>query len=388
MNFFIHLMLRISEKHVIFGKTALKTRRNMILIPAAILLAAIAALALFLVVRSPGKLLPLTGSDGTALPGSIAEKVFMDIDGVRQGMFVVGRDTANPVLLYLHGGPAFPNYFLIDRYKPGLENLFTVCYWEQRGGGLSYSQTLTPESMTFAQLVSDALEVTQYLRKRFGKEKIYLMAHSGGTPIGILAAAEAPDFYHAYIGMAQISNQAESEKIAYQYIREQYRLKSDKSVLSALDKLPVMESDTNILPFYQSLIRDKTMHALGIGTMRNMRSVFKDVFIPVWTCKAYTLKEKINIWKSKFIFLKKTPLTRELFDTSITMRVKKLEIPVYFLSGAYDLTVNHELSAKYLEQLEAPVKKFFLFENSAHSPLYEEPERVMYILKTEIIRPQ
>ncbi len=381
-------MMRISEKHVIFGKTALKTRRYMILIPAAILLAAIAALAVFLVVRSPGHPMPVCGPDGARLPRSIAEKVFMGIGGVSQGMFIVGKDTTNPVLLYLHGGPAFPNYFLIDRYKPGLENLFTVCYWEQRGGGLSYSDAVTPESMTFAQLVSDALEVTQYLRKRFGQEKIYLMAHSGGTPIGILAASEAPELFHAYIGMAQISNQAESEKIAYQYIRDQYARKNDKSVLKALDAYPVMESDTNILPFYQSLVRDKTMHALGIGTMRNMRSVFKDVFIPVWTCRAYTLKEKRNIWKSKFTFLKTTPLTRELFDTSITMRVKKLEIPVYYLSGRYDLTVNHELSSRYLEQLEAPVKKFFLFENSAHSPLYEEPERVRQILEQEILRKQ
>ena len=188
--------------------------------------------------------------------------------------------------------------------------------------------------------------------------------------------------------MAQISNQAASEKMAYQYIRDQYRQMNDKSVLKALDAFPVMESDTNILPFYQSLVRDKTMHALGIGTIRNMRSVFRDVFIPVWTCRAYTLKEKRNIWKSKFTFLKKTPLTRELFDTSITMRVKNLEIPVYFLSGRNDLTVNHELSARYLEQLEAPVKKFFLFENSAHSPLYEEPERVRQILEQEILRKQ
>lgn len=358
----------------------------MIIIPAIVILSAVVALAGFLVVSSPGKPRPFIWHDGKVLPRSVSEKVFIPIGGVNQGMFILGRDTANPVLLYLHGGPAFPNYFLIDKYKPGLEDLFTVCYWEQRGGGLSYSDAVTPESMNFAQLVSDALEVARYLQKRFGKEKIYLMAHSGGSPIGILAASQAPELFHAYIGMAQISNQAESEKIAFQYIREQYRLKNDKSVLKELDQYPVMESDTNILPFYRSLVRDKTMHALGIGTMRSMRSVFKDVFIPVWTCRAYTLKEKRNIWKSKFTFLKKTPLTRELFDTSITMRVKKLEIPVYFLSGKYDLTVNYQLSRTYLEEIRAPEKRFYLFENSAHSPLYEEPEKVLDILANVVLK--
>ena len=39
--------------------------------------------------------------------------------------------------------------------------------------------------MTSEQFIADTLSVTSYLRNRFGKEKIYLMAHSGGTFIGI-----------------------------------------------------------------------------------------------------------------------------------------------------------------------------------------------------------
>lgn len=358
----------------------------MILIPLAVLLAVLLMGAGFLVMHSPGKPDPFLDANGKKLPGSISEKNFVTIGGIRQGMFIMGRDTGNPVLLYLHGGPAFPNYFLIDRYKPGLENLFTVCYWEQRGGGLSYTPDVTPESMNFGQLTDDAIEVAQYLRNRFGKEKIYLMAHSGGTPIGILAASKAPELFHAYIGMAQISDQAASEKIAYQYIRDQYLLKGNQSVLKDLDKYPVLESDTNIIPFYTSLIRDKTMHALGVGTMRNMRSVFKDVFVPVWTCRAYTLKEKYNIWKSKFTFLKQTPLVGEMFDTTITMRVTQLEIPVYFMSGAYDLTVNHDLSKAYLDRIEAPAKGFYTFAHSAHSPLYEEPERVLEMIRSMVLQ--
>jgi pimeloyl-ACP methyl ester carboxylesterase len=54
----------------------------------------------------------------------------------------------NPVLLFVHGGPGFPNYFLFEKYNPGLEDYFTVCYWEQRGGGLSYTPEVTMESMT------------------------------------------------------------------------------------------------------------------------------------------------------------------------------------------------------------------------------------------------
>lgn len=338
-----------------------------------------------LVINSPGRINPFTDETGKVLEGSISEKLFLNIGGVKQGMFIRGENINNPVLLYVHGGPAFPNYFLIDKYEPGLEENFTVCYWEQRGGGLSYTPEVTPESMTYEQLASDAFEVTNYLRKRFGKDKIYLMAHSGGTPLAIMAASKAPELYYAYIGIAQITNQKESEKLAYNYMLEQYNLQGNKKAAEKLNAFPVQASDSMIIPFYKSLVRDESMHDLGIGTMRNMKSVFTGVFIPVWMCKAYTLREKLNIWKSKFSFIKKTRLIDELFETDLTSKITTLNIPVYFFSGKYDLTVNHDLSKAYLEKLQAPVKGFYTFENSAHSPIFEEPVHLKVIMLIDVL---
>jgi pimeloyl-ACP methyl ester carboxylesterase len=335
---------------------------------------------------SPGKLKPFTDENGNTLSGSIREKTFVKIGGVRQGMIIEGKNLNNPILLYVHGGPAFPNYFLIERYNPGLEEIFTVCYWEQRGGGLSYSPEVPIESMTFEQLTTDAIEVTNYLRKHFGKEKIYIMAHSGGTPIAIQAVAKEPQLYEAYIGMAQITRQAESERIAYRYMTEQYSILKDKKALSELKKYPLLDSDTCFSAFYKSFIRDKAMHELGIGTMHSMRSVFWGVFMPVWTCKAYTFKEKLTIWKSKFNFVKNAGFVDQLFEMDIPSAIAKLDVPVYFFSGKYDLTVNSDLSKAYLEQLQAPEKAFFLFDNSAHGPLYEEPEKTVQTIQTEVLK--
>jgi pimeloyl-ACP methyl ester carboxylesterase len=175
-----------------------------------------------LLLSSPGKPAPVLDERGNPVPGSISEKVFVEINGVRQGMFIKSKDPSNPVLLYLHGG--MPDHFLSKKYPTGLEELFTVVWWEQRGSGMSYHADLPPETMTLEQLIADTIEVTHYLRQRFGKEKIYLMGHSGGTFIGILAAAEAPDLYHAYIGQAQMSYQLKSEKLAYDYMLQQYRI--------------------------------------------------------------------------------------------------------------------------------------------------------------------
>ena len=143
--------------------------------------------------------------------------------------------------------------------------------------------------------------------------------------------------------------------------------------------------NSNIAPDYKSGIRDKCMHELGIGTMHKMRSIFRDIFIPVWTCKTYTLREKINIWKSKFSFLPKTNLINEMLETDFTVTVPSLDIPVYFFSGKYDLTVNINLAKAYLTKLHAPVKGFYSFSNSAHSPLFEEPELVRQVIEKDVL---
>jgi len=313
------------------------------------------------------------------------EKIWVTIGGVQQGMFIRTRNLNNPVLLYVHGGPAFPNFFLIDKYEPNLEEYFTVCYWEQRGGGLSYSPQVTLESMTFDQLVSDAIEVTNYLREKFKKEKIYILAHSGGTPIALQAVSKAPELYQAYIAMAQITNQKESEKRAYQYMIDEFTRLGDQKMVNKLKAYNILNQDTNIIPYYRSVLRDKTMHQLGIGTMHKMNSIFWDIFMPVWRCKAYTLKEKRNIWKSKFSFLPKTNLFYELFQFDFPNQITEIKVPIYFISGEYDLTVNIDLAKAYYHKIKAPVKGFYTFKNSAHSPLYEEPQKFLEIIENDVL---
>lgn len=366
-------------------KKLLKKGFTMFLVALSVCAGLLVCLLIFLIIQSPGKPDQYIDKNGKPLVGSISEKTFATIGGVKQGMIIRSKNLNNPILLYVHGGPAFPNYFLIDKYKPDLEDYFTVCYWEQRGGGLSYSPEVPIESMNFSQLASDVIDVTNYLRNRFGKDKVYLIAHSGGTPFAIMAVANAPDLFYAYIGVAQITNQAESEKLAYRYMLEQYTKSADLKAIDKLNKYPVLDSASYIVPFFKSLIRDELMHDLGIGTMRNMRSVFKGVFIPVWMCKAYTLREKVNIWISKFSFIKKTKLVDELFLTNIPSKVPKLEVPVYFISGNYDLTVNHDLSKEYLNRLQAPIKGFYSFSESAHSPIFEEPEKFKKILSIDVL---
>jgi pimeloyl-ACP methyl ester carboxylesterase len=332
-----------------------------------------------LLLWSPGRPTPFLDDSGKPLPGSISEKIRVDINGVEQGMFIKGRDSGNPVLLYLHGG--MPDYFLTQDYPTGLDEYFTVVWWEQRGSGLSYSSDVPPESVNPDQLVSDTLSVTNYLRSRFGQEKIYLMGHSGGTFLGIQAAARAPELYRAYVGVAQMSNQIESERLAYAYMHQRFKENGNAKMVRKLEEGPV--TDSVPLPDSYQSARDPAMHSLGIGTTHDMKSVVTGLLLRSFTNREYTLGEKIGMWRGKIF--SGSQLWNTQLSTDLTRKVSRLEVPVYFFHGVYDYTVSYPLARSYYEQLDAPSKGFYTFTKSAHSPLFEEPERMVEIMKTDVL---
>ena len=328
----------------------------------------------------PGKPRPYVDEAGNPIPGSISEKIRVDINGVAQGMFIKSRDVTHPVLLYLHGG--LPDYFLDHTYPTGLDEYFTVVAWEQRGAGLSYSPDIPPETMTAEQFIADTVAVTNYLRQRFDQEKIYLMGHSGGSFFGIQAAARMPQLYHAYIGVAQIADQLESERLAYDYMLQRFRADGNKEMVRKLEAAPVTR--TGGVPDAYLKLRDNAMHSLGIGTMHDMRSVVTGIFLPSLQSREYTLGEKVNLWRGKF-GSGVSSLWNEMITTDLNTSVTEFSIPVYFFHGIYDYTCSYTEANVYFENLRAPVKGFYTFDQSAHSPIFEEPDRALRILNTDVL---
>ena len=83
-------------------------------------------------------------------------------------------------------------------------------------------------------------------------------------------------------------------------------------------------------------------------------------------------------WSREFLW-------EDFIATDLSTRVHELAVPMYFFIGRYDLTANHDLSAAFFDQISAPVKGFYTFENSAHSPLFEEPARARDILRNDVL---
>lgn len=326
-------------------------------------------------IKSPGKMIQYTDENGNVLENSIASKEYVEINGTKLGMIIKSRDLSHPVLLFLHGGVGLPEYAMTWEHPTGLEEHFTVVWIEQRCAGLSFDSKIKPEEITTEQSVSDAIEVSKYLCKRFNTEKIYLMAHSGGTHTGLRAVSKAPELYHAYIGMSQIIDHQKSRELAYNYMINYF---TEQGEMNKVKKLEAVYGK----PGYGK-IEQKFMCEAGIETTRTAQSQYQAIFLPTMESPEYTLGEKINLWRG-LILNKKSPLSDDSHSSKLDELNTKFEVPIYFVAGKYDYICPAELVKEYFDRIEAPMKGFYLFEESAHSPLFEEPDKVVAVLEEDV----
>lgn len=345
--------------------------------------ALIMAVAVLLIIESPGKTRPFRTADGKVIDGSIAVIESVNINGIDQRMIIRGSDTSKPVLLYLHGGPGDPEFPFVHRFNPGIESLFVVCYWDQRGAGLSYSADIPPETMTLPQFVEDAGRVTEYLLHRFKRRKIYLLGHSWGTMLGSFTAQKFPDYYYAFISVGQVGNQEHAELLSYNFVLNRAKNLKDSKAVDALEKIGPPPYSNPQEELRRMTTERKYVIRYG-GAVKN-GNFYPRAAMTLALCNEYTLRDKINYLKG--MNLTKSYLWNVVMKTNLFKTIPSQKIPVYILQGAYDYETTYSVAKEYYNNLTAPLKKFYTFENSAHSPIFEEPEKFEMIMK-EIIAEQ
>jgi pimeloyl-ACP methyl ester carboxylesterase len=180
-------------------------------------------------------------------PNGIDEAKAVEIGGIHQWITVRGRDRRNPILLVLHGGPAAPD--LPNRYlfEGPWTDYFTVVEWDQRGAGKTYElndpKKVAPTTHA-VRMVKDTEELVAYLRATYDKEKIFALGHSWGSILGLNLAARKPNWLYAYIGVGQIINMREGERICYEWVLDTARKAGDSSAVKELEGIvPYPEPD-------------------------------------------------------------------------------------------------------------------------------------------------
>src|SRR4249919_2367028 len=91
--------------------------------------------------------------------------------GTTQWIRIRGVDAANPVLLLIQQGPGLPMINEARRFERrlGLEQAFTVVYWDQRGCGRSLRTPTDAADITVEHMTNDTVSLLELLRRRFDR---------------------------------------------------------------------------------------------------------------------------------------------------------------------------------------------------------------------------
>lgn len=296
---------------------------------------------------------------------SISTMEQIKINGTGHEIMIRGVDLSNPILIFVHGGPACSEIPYVRKYQKDLEKRFTIVHYDQRGSGKSYHFLEDYSKLTNDLLVEDLLALTDYISERFNQEKVLLIGHSFGTYIGMRTVAEAPEKYYGYIGIAQVASTIQSELDSLEFTMEQAKLDGNSDDVERLMLLQqLIEQGEAQTP--RNLVRKYGGAAKLINDNRDYLTGF--LLNP-----EYNGLDVIRYLRG--IFVTQENLLDEEAQHNISDIVNQVDLPVYFVMGKFDYMTSVNAAKDYFDSLNAPVKEFIIFEESAHYPQFEEKEK-------------
>ncbi|WP_433595669.1 alpha/beta fold hydrolase [Lysinibacillus xylanilyticus] len=287
------------------------------------------------------------------------------INGSKHEVMIRGKDKDNPVIIFVHGGPGCSEIPYASKYQNLLENNFTVVNYDQRASGKSYHFFEDYSNLSPDLLVDDLLALTDYISDHLGKEKVILIGHSYGTYIATQAASKAPEKFTAYVGIGQMSDQVGSEIDGLNYVIQQAENAGNTDDVLYLQGLTEqVENGETFIPRSYIAKYGGASRLIDNPDGNNIGMLFS---------REYNLLDIIRY--NYGISISQKALLEEVMKNPLPTKVKKLELPCYFVMGKYDYQTSSNQAKKYFDMIEADKKEFIAFEQSAHYPQFEEKEK-------------
>lgn len=294
----------------------------------------------------------------------VDEKGFVSIGGIDQWVTVKGDSCANPIILFLSGGPGNPLSPYSDAVYGAWSKDFTLVQWDQRGAGMTYGRSPpAPDAkLTIKQMSDDGAELAAYLTHRFGKKKVILWGSSWGSILGVHMANAHPAMFYAYLGTSQGVSYHENQTASYSKLLGLARAADDSASLAVLD---------------------------GVGappwtdprSFRKARRVVRKYEAKVTTpppehwwkpAAEYATPKAAADYQSgeDFSFLAFVGLNGDGMFSQVDLPSLGTEfaVPMFFIHGAQDLLFTPEVAQRYYDSLNAPQKAFVLLEHAGHDP--------------------
>ena len=328
---------------------------------------AVAVVALFLAIRTyrqhaNAELFAIRSAKG------VDESGYVRIGGIDQWIQVRGQDRANPVLLCVHGGPG-GTWLPVTRIFLPWEKEFTVVFWDQRGAGKTLRATgpAIASTMSVERMAQDGVEVAEYLRTRFKKEKIILLGHSFGSVLGARMAKQRPDLFAAFVGTGQVSDLPRSLAAEYDRLLVWARSTHRADTLRALSTIgpPPFKNLKQVAAYFEL-----TGQHQPAGDNAALGALQQSLLSPP---PNYSLRDELSRVRG-FTAVPPWPLYDELLNTRLAELGPDFALPVIFIQGAQDTVTPVAHAQEYFATIAAPRKEFVVIPEGGHFAVWSHSD--------------
>lgn len=290
------------------------------------------------------------------------EAGFVPVGGIEQWVTIRGGDCANPVILFLHGGPGNPLSPFSARIYAGWERDFTLVQWDQRGAGRTFARNPPPGGLTVADMAADGIALVGYLQRRLGQRKVILMAGSWGTVLAVHMLRDRPDLFHAYVGTSQMVNYRDNQATSYRQLLDRARAANDTETVAAMEALGPP-------PWTNPRNAGALRRATRVYERRATTAPPADWWRPA---PAYANAETEAALEAgdDFSYLQFVGMAGDGMAAAIDLPALGLDfaMPVFIVAGEEDLVTTPDLARRYFDTIRAPRKEFRLLPATGHDP--------------------
>ena len=316
-----------------------------------------------------------------AKKGKLDEKGFVVTGGIEQWVTVKGDSCANPIILFISGGPGNPLSPYSDAIYGAWSKDFTLVQWDQRSAGKTYGRS-TPEAgavLTLEQMRDDGNELAAYLARRYGKQKVILWGSSWGSILGVYMAKARPELFHAYLGTSQLVSYRENQAVSYAGLLALVRAADDKAALAVLEGVGA----------------PPWTDPRSFGKVRRViRKYEAKVTTPPpahwWTPAAeYATPKALADYEAgeDYSFINFVGMHGDGMFSQVDLPRLDTDfaIPMFFVEGAHDLLATPDVAKRYYDSIKAPQKAMVVLEHAGHDPNQDVVDAEYKMLKERIL---
>jgi len=308
----------------------------------------------------------------TRLPVDRLEPV--QLGGITQWIRVRAADAANPPLLLMQQGPGLPVVNEAAGWEDllGLERDHTVVYWDQRGTGLS-ARPLRGGARRFPidpeRMVDDTVALLELLRNRFAGPAV-VVGFSFGATFAAYAAVRRPDLVATLVAVGMDVDVPAAERHIYEFALRSARIRGNARALRRLQRIGPPPHVTG------RRFRTRARWAAdfsGVSAHTDYHGILRALVLGLVRSPDYSAAAVIRTLLG--IGASQSALLPELAGTDLVGSVPSLDVPVVLVQGRLDQVAPGAAAVRFHDALSAPSKRLVWFENSAHTPHLDEPER-------------